>query len=159
LGTTKAQAGTAENFVKIDKGYVLDSAKFIKELNPRKEIHYLYCSSRGSNAKSSILYLKTKGEIEEGLKELEFKRLSIFRPGNLRVSEPRNQRRILEEISLRFADVVEMIMPKKLSIYVDVVGRAMRRVATYEVKQATLVDGAIYEVYDHKQIHEIGDPE
>jgi oxidoreductase len=123
LGTTKAQAGSAENFVKIDKDYVLDSAKLIKEQNPNKEIHYLYCSSKGSNAKSPFLYLRTKGEIEEGLKGIGFKRVSIFRPGSLRVSEPRNQRRRLEEISLKFVDVVEMVMSKKISVHVDVVGR------------------------------------
>ena len=123
MGTTKAQAGSAENFSKIDKGYVLDSAKLIKEQNPDKEIHYLYCSVKSSNPRSPFLYLRSKGETEDGLKEIGFKRLSIFRPGNLRVSEPRDQRRTFEEISLKFASVLELVMPKKITVHVDAVGR------------------------------------
>ncbi|CAG8652052.1 5614_t:CDS:2 [Funneliformis mosseae] len=161
LGTTKAQAGSAENFVKIDKDYVLNSAKLVKEQNPNKEIHYLYCSSKGANANSPFLYLKTKGEIENGLKEIGFKKLSIFRPGNLKISEPRDQgRRRFEEIALKFASVVEMIFPQKISVHVDIVGKAMKRVATndakVEVNQTTLENGTVFEIYEHMQIHEIG---
>jgi len=102
--------------------------------------------------------LRTKGEIENGLKEIGFKRISIFRPGSLRVSEQRDQEhRKLETISLKFIDIVEMVFPKKISVHVDIVGRAMREVATNEANiENTLENGTVYDVYDHTQIHEIG---
>jgi len=73
--------------------------------------------------------LKTKGEIENELREIGFKRLSIFRPGNLRTREERDQgRRIGEEIVLKFISVVEIVFPKKMSVYVDNVGRGNREI-------------------------------
>ena len=126
MGTTKAQAGSAENFVKIDKDYVLNSAKLIKEQNPNEKIHYLYCSSRGANAGSPFLYLKTKGEIENGLRDIGFGKVSIFGPGFLRTSEQRERgRRIGEEFFLKVLSAVEIVVPKK-SVHVDIVGRGNR---------------------------------
>lgn len=52
LGTTRALAGGAAGFVKIDHDYVVDSAKIIAEENPAKlkgglsPVHYLYCSAQ-----------------------------------------------------------------------------------------------------------------
>ena len=50
LGTTRADAGSAEAFRKIDHDYVVNSAKMIAEENPGTEgglspVHFLYCSS------------------------------------------------------------------------------------------------------------------
>jgi hypothetical protein len=54
LGTTRAAAGGAEPFRKIDHDYVVNSAKIIAEENPGTSgelspVHYLYCSSAVSN--------------------------------------------------------------------------------------------------------------
>ena len=80
MGTTKANAGSAEAFIKIDKDYVLASAKYAKTANVG---HFHYVSSGGANAKSSFLYPRTKGEIQVGLSELKFPALSIYQPGLL----------------------------------------------------------------------------
>jgi hypothetical protein len=52
LGTTRADAGSAEKFIKIDQTYVLNSAKIIAEENKPADgssklspVHFLYCSS------------------------------------------------------------------------------------------------------------------
>jgi oxidoreductase len=50
LGTTKADAGSAEAFRKIDHDYVVNTAKLIAEENTGTEgglspVHFLYCSS------------------------------------------------------------------------------------------------------------------
>lgn len=42
--------------------------------------HFELLGSVGANAKPSNFYLRTKGELEEGLKALGFARLSLFRP-------------------------------------------------------------------------------
>lgn len=50
LGTTRAAAGSAAGFRKIDHDYVVNSAKIVAEENPGPSgelspVHYLYCSS------------------------------------------------------------------------------------------------------------------
>ncbi|KAJ3341425.1 hypothetical protein HDU93_004826 [Gonapodya sp. JEL0774] len=68
LGTTRADAGSAEAFVKIDHDYVVESAKYFKETNPEvSDAHAIYISTTGSNASSSLLYPRTKGETERDL--------------------------------------------------------------------------------------------
>lgn len=69
LGTTRANAGSAEAFERIDREYVLAAAK--AALNEeKKEQKVLYCSSFGVSSKSPFLYPKSKGLTEEGLGEL-----------------------------------------------------------------------------------------
>jgi len=80
LGTTIKKAKTKENFRKVDYDYVLALGKKVKELNAEK---FLLVSSLGANAKSAIFYNRTKGEIENALKQLELTHLFIFRPSLL----------------------------------------------------------------------------
>ncbi|CAB4416654.1 unnamed protein product [Rhizophagus irregularis] len=100
-------------------GFIRYRILYIRQQNPSEDLHFLYCSSAGANPKSSFLYMKTKGEIEQELTEIG-----------------------------------------KAIVHVDVVGRAMRKVATEEVEfedyEITLADnGTLIETANHKKIHEI----
>ena len=80
LGTTRKQAGSVAEQRRIDYDYQLQVAK----IAARNDIpHYLLISSSGANAKSSAAYMKMKGELEDDVKELPFKRISIFQPSLL----------------------------------------------------------------------------
>ena len=46
--------------------------------------HCSVVSSMGAKSSSWFLYMKTKGQVEEGLRGLGFSYTSIFRPGLLR---------------------------------------------------------------------------
>ncbi|CAK9201067.1 unnamed protein product, partial [Sphagnum jensenii] len=61
MGTTRPDAGSAENFVKIDHDIPLHVARLFKETNPSKPTHFCLLTSAGSSATSSFLYPKTKG--------------------------------------------------------------------------------------------------
>ena len=78
LGTTKSDAGGAEQFRKIDFGYNTTFAKICKENQVK---HVSLVSSTGADSKSWFLYLQVKGDIENYVKELSFSSFSIFRPG------------------------------------------------------------------------------
>ncbi|KNC97431.1 uncharacterized protein SPPG_07354 [Spizellomyces punctatus DAOM BR117] len=143
FGTTRAQAGSAEAFQKIDRDYVLNAAKLFKSANPTTPLHFLYTSSGGANASSWLLYPRTKGEIENGLKSMNFAKCSIFRPGFLVLEEERRGSRFAE-------DMVAPILGGAfgrwtgLSTPVGSCARAMRRWAvgggegiTVEVKDGT----------------------
>jgi oxidoreductase len=77
-----------ETFVKVDKTYPILAANIaLKNSNLAMIIeipHYLLVSSMGSDSKSWFLYPKTKGEVEDELKQKKLNLLTIFRPGLLK---------------------------------------------------------------------------
>lgn len=71
LASTRADAGSAEKFVKIDQTYVLNSAKLIQEENKPADsvlapVHFLYCSSRVRNNTRNSCRLLTIDTIWKG---------------------------------------------------------------------------------------------
>lgn len=80
LGTTIKKAKSKEAFKKVDVDYVLSLAKIAKEMKVEK---FLIVSSIGADKQSAIFYSKMKGLVEEGLKEIGFSSLYIFRPSLL----------------------------------------------------------------------------
>jgi len=83
LGTTRAAAGSASNFEKIDREYVINAAKAAKSSDASHSQRLLYLSSGGSNHNSPFLYMKSKGLTEHGLAALKYSDTLIFRPGLL----------------------------------------------------------------------------
>ena len=65
-------------FVKVDYEYPLVLARLAKELGVP---HYGICSSMGANANSCLLYMRTKGRVEQDLKTLFIPSLTIYQPG------------------------------------------------------------------------------
>lgn len=80
LGTTKKQAGSIENQRIVDVNYQLKIAQLAVDNGIES---YLLVSSFGANCKSKNAYSRMKGEIEESVKNLPFKQISIFRPSLL----------------------------------------------------------------------------
>ncbi|KAG0744945.1 hypothetical protein G6F57_006707 [Rhizopus arrhizus] len=134
LGTTRADAGSAEKFKKIDQEYVLQSAKIIAEENKdtssnQSPVHYVYCSSKGANKNSMFLYPKTKGQTEEELKELGFQRVSIMRPGLLQTVEPRSNPRFVEKLGQTLFGPINHFFNLHMVNSVVSVAKAMHKVA------------------------------
>lgn len=77
LGMGQPSKFSKEEFVRVDRDSVLAFAAACKQAGVE---HFELLGSVGANAKSSSFYLRTKGELEEGLKALGFARLSLFRP-------------------------------------------------------------------------------
>lgn len=91
MGTTKAIAGSAAAFRRVDYDYVTQSAQLMKDNGVKC---YLQCSSQGASATSWLLYPKTKGQAEEACKIMKFAHCAIFRPAVL--ITPREQKRPME---------------------------------------------------------------
>ncbi|CAL4162329.1 unnamed protein product [Meganyctiphanes norvegica] len=79
LGTTRKKAGAA-GFVKVDRDYVAEAAKLLRDQGCQ-QFHLV--TSGGSNKDSLFLYMKTKGEVEELIKEMNFPKYMIYRPNML----------------------------------------------------------------------------
>lgn len=80
IGTTRAKAGSAEAFRKVDLELVTAFARHARERGARV---FALVSSVGANAGSPLLYPRTKGEAEEAAAELGFPSLVIARPSLL----------------------------------------------------------------------------
>ncbi len=80
LGTTVKQAGSFKEQRKVDFEYQFKAAKISSE---NRVNHYILVSSSGANAKSRSPYFKMKGELENEVSSLPFKRISILQPSLL----------------------------------------------------------------------------
>ena len=80
LGTTKKAAGSVEAQRHVDFDHQYTIAKIAAKQGVE---HYLLVSAIGANAASNNAYLKMKGELEQKILRLPFKRISIIRPSLL----------------------------------------------------------------------------
>jgi len=94
LGTTLKTVGTKEAQYRIDHDYQLMVA-IAAAANGVSS--YVLISSVNASSKSPFFYLRMKGELEDKIKTLFFKSVSILRPGPLKGH--REKPRLMEEIS------------------------------------------------------------
>ncbi|TCD71057.1 Protein fmp52, mitochondrial [Steccherinum ochraceum] len=87
LGTTRAAAGSAAAFEKIDREYVVNAARAAKVDDPNHPQRLVYLSSARANADSSMLYFKSKGLTELSLAKLGYSETMVFRPNTLTGSQ------------------------------------------------------------------------
>ncbi len=124
LGVGQPSKVSAEEFVKTDKTAVLDFAKACKEA---RITHFELLASVGIDPKSSSLYLKTKGELVESLKALNFERLSIFEPSM--ILTPTNRYGFGQGVMLKVWPLLKPLLVGGLRKYrgipVEVLGKAM----------------------------------
>jgi uncharacterized protein YbjT (DUF2867 family) len=107
LGTTIRQAGSRTRFRTIDLEYPLDFARLGRR---RGCSHFLVVSSLGANPKSRIFYNRVKGELEGGLRELDYPCLTIVRPSLL--LGPRAEQRLGEEVAKRVSKWLGPLVPR-----------------------------------------------
>jgi len=102
LGTTRAQAGSADAFRRIDYGYPLAFAKRLREHGAER---FALVSAAGASARSPFLYFKVKGQLERDLATLGFASLTLARPGLIdgkrKVARPGERRAVDLLTSLR----------------------------------------------------------
>lgn len=94
LGTTLKTVGTKDAQYRIDHDYQLMVA-IAAATNGVS--NYVLISSVNSSSKSPFFYLKMKGELEDKIRTLQFKSVSILRPGPLKGT--REKPRLMEEVS------------------------------------------------------------
>lgn len=85
LGTTRQKAGSIAAQRRVDLDYQYRAARLAADHGVG---HYLLVSSSGAHAGSRNPYLRMKGELEEKVQALPFKRISIFQPSLLMGKRP-----------------------------------------------------------------------
>lgn len=111
LGTTRAQAGSAAAFRAIDHDYALAIATAARAGGATR---FALTSSAGADAQSRLLYLRTKGELEEAVERLGFPSLTIVRPGFL--GGDRAERRPMERIIGALLRLAAPLLPARARI-------------------------------------------
>jgi len=145
LGTTMKKAGSREAFRKVDFDLVVDIAKLARQNGVKR---FIVVSSIGADAASSNFYLKTKGEMEEALKELSFEQLIIVRPSIL--LGKRNEFRFGERIGIFLARILSPFMlgplKKYRAVHAKTVARAMIKLANSSVKKTIYESRELFEI-------------
>ena len=132
LGVGQPSKISKDDFVKIDKLAVIDFASECKKAGIR---HFELLGSIGANSNSSSFYLRTKGELVNELKALDFKRLSIFQPSL--IITPTNRYGFSQAVFLRVWPFLKPILMGGLRKYrgvtVELLGKAIAaNILTYK---------------------------
>ncbi len=95
LGVGEPSKMSKEDFVRIDKDAVLAFATTCREAGVQ---HFELLSSVGVGSQASSFYLRTKGQLEDGLRALGFSRLSLFHPSM--ILTPSNRYGVSQAVTL-----------------------------------------------------------
>ena len=101
LGTTIRKAGSQQRFREVDRDHPLRLAQLTLASGAR---HFSVVSALGASRSSPFFYSRVKGEMEEGLRQMDWPSLAILRPSV--IAGERAESRPLERLSghlLRFA--------------------------------------------------------
>ncbi len=125
LGTTLKKAGSKKQQQIIDRDYPI---MFANIASKHKARFFVIISSVGADAKSSNFYLKTKGEMEDGIENsLGSTSVKIFRPGLLLGN--RSELRVFEKMGMYIMKIINPfllgILSKYKAIHIENVAKAM----------------------------------
>jgi len=125
LGTTRANAGSAEMFEKIDREYVVNACKAAKTDDPEHQQRVVYLSSGGANPSSYFLYPRSKGLTELGIARLGYADTIVFRPGFLKGAQRANKR--LPETIAGYVTGFASHFTSSVEIHVPVLAKAIMK--------------------------------
>lgn len=108
IGTTRKNAGSSEAFRAIDYDLQYAIAKHTRAHGARS---FALTSSIGANAQSPFFYLRTKGELEKAVSDLNWHSLTILRPGA--ILGDRENPRLSEQFTSSALNLLSPIIPKK----------------------------------------------
>jgi len=146
LGTTIKNAGSKENFYRVDFHYNLMFAEACKKRGVER---FILMSALGANSRSSVFYNRVKGEIEEAITNLNFKSLAIIRPSLL--EGPRTEVRPGEIFATKVMTVINPLLvggfKKYRSISVDKIASAMAEAAILNYPGVRIIENDELQTY------------
>jgi uncharacterized protein YbjT (DUF2867 family) len=101
LGTTIRKAGSQAAFRRVDFEYPLNIARIGCNRGVR---HFLLVSALGANSDSGIFYNRVKGELEDQLRSLGYRAVTIARPSLLLGA--RKEFRLFERLGMVIGEII-----------------------------------------------------
>ena len=139
IGTTIKTAGSQDTFRKVDFVYPKEFATIALQ---NKVKQFFLISSLDANSNSSNFYLKTKGEIEDFLKQCSFENTVILRPSLLLGN--RKEFRLGEKIGAFFMKLFSFLfvgnLKKYKAIQSEAVAKAMFNIAQNNYKGFHIIE-------------------
>lgn len=132
LGTTIREAGSQEAFRRVDFEYPLNVARAGQKHGAR---HFLLVSSLGASADSGVFYSRVKGELEDQLRSLGYRAVTIARPSLL--LGKRNEFRLIERIG---AVVGEFVPGRFRPVHAEAVARSLVRAAQIDAPGLHIIE-------------------
>jgi uncharacterized protein YbjT (DUF2867 family) len=111
LGTTRARAGSAKAFYRVDHDYPLMVATHARAQGAKA---FALVSAIGADAGSRLLYNRTKGEVEASIGALDYPSYTIVRPGL--IGGQRDEFRPMERVSDAILTVLGPVLPRQWRI-------------------------------------------
>ena len=146
IGTTIKKAGSKEAFRKVDFEYPRQFATFALR---NKVKQFLIISSLGADAKSGNFYLKTKGEIQDFLKECKFESVSVLQPSLL--LGDRKEFRLGEKIGAFFMKTLSFMFLGNLKKYKAIEAKTVAKAMLIIAQQ----NNSGFKIYESHVIQEI----
>lgn len=142
IGTTKSKTSDKETYRKIDYGIPVAAAKLAKQNNINT---FIVISALGADAKSSVFYTKTKGEMQTEVLNQNIENTYVLQP-SLIVGD-RNEKRSTENLATFFMRTFSFLVPKKYEVIkAETIAEAMRILA---------LEGNPYNIIPSERIKEI----
>lgn len=138
--TTKKVKGNKDAYRKADYDIPVNAARFCAETGCA---NFLLVSSVGANSKSKNFYLKLKGEVEDAVRKMNIRSVSVFRPSML--LGKRQEFRFGEKIVQPLIKTFSFLLPSKYKpITALIVAKAM--------VSASKQDISGFQIYHYKKI-------
>jgi uncharacterized protein YbjT (DUF2867 family) len=112
LGVGQPSKMSRAEFVKIDHDAVLNFASGCRRAGVQR---FALLSSVGADSRSASFYLRTKGQLEDALKALQFDGLSLFHPSM--IITPTNRYGLTQAITLSVMPVIDPLLVGTLNRY------------------------------------------
>jgi uncharacterized protein YbjT (DUF2867 family) len=147
IGTTIKNAGSQDAFRKVDFEYPRQFAAFALQ---NKVKQFLIISSLGADANSGNFYLKTKGEIQDFLKDCNFESVSVLQPSLL--LGDRKEFRLGEKIGAFFMKTLSFMFLGNLKKYKPIQSEAVAKAMLIIAQK----NNSGFKIYESDVIQEIG---
>jgi uncharacterized protein YbjT (DUF2867 family) len=147
IGTTIKKAGSKEAFRKVDFEY---PRQFVSFALQNKVKQFLIISSLSADAKSGNFYLKTKGEIQDFLKDCSFESVAVLQPSLLLGN--RTEFRLGEKVGAFFMKTFSFLFLGNLKKYKPIEGKTVAK-ALLKIAQT---NNKGFKIYESDVIQEIG---
>jgi uncharacterized protein YbjT (DUF2867 family) len=124
LGVGQPSKMSRSEFAHVDRDLVLSIARSCRKAGVKS---FSLLSALGANAQSSFFYPKVKGQLEQGLRDLKFNQLRLYRPSM--ILTPTNRYGLTQGILLKVWPLLDPLLMGPLSkargIRVEELGKAM----------------------------------
>jgi uncharacterized protein YbjT (DUF2867 family) len=147
IGTTIKKAGSKKAFRKVDFEYPRQFAAFALQNRVKQ---FLIISSLGADANSGNFYLKTKGEIQDFLKDCNFESVAVLQPSLLLGN--RTEFRFGEKVGTLFMKTLSFLFLGNLKKYKPIEGKTVAK-ALLKIAQ---INNTGFKIYESDVIQEIG---